>query len=437
LRWPAVLVGPSSISQVKESKRLTNLATQGLDYILDHTQPTQDQLSHIIQSLIISPGPSQLAAHNSYCCVSVCSALINILSQEDARIALLRLDALLSFARLPYRYGESKQRDEVEDDDAMRDLQQCRKTYLKLVYELTAMTEFQERYTLESQQIQEAIMDLQELKPISIYLCVILANLTTSIHTAEDLVAKYKIHKPVLLLLQNNDAEVHPAIGLLVKLALPDANKSILAQFGAFDSLLYLLKTQTSNDIKREAVVATRLLIKGHRDNLILLTNKTPKNNIVKDQDHLLPVILGVFAQTGDDSIKLEIGRLVIEICRTIFKDGNAEGQLDRSFDGNPLAAKAMAFVARFGQGGAQSEGWFGLAMMSVLPKGQSMVISALDDGDLLKEMRKVAALKEGPSFENLGLMLTKLQPLQVCSNNVAHETAVLTRSRRTKCQKR
>jgi len=221
--------------------------------------------------------------------------------------------------------------------------------------------------------------------------------------------------------LENNDSDVlYPAVNFAGRLALPSSNKTMLVDFGLLGAMRRFFDQDTTPSIQREAVIAVRRLMTGSAQTLSIIGVYSPRSTLemaVKSSE--LAAILALFWQSDDKQLKMEIGRLAIEVCRILWAVNT--GQPDLSEDDfnlaigpyRPAFAEAIAFVILHGEGaGARGEGWFGFAMMSVWHSGRASIINTLDSQDMLDEVKKVAASGGGPGYQNLRLVLAKLNAI-------------------------
>lgn len=376
-----------------------------------------------LRMLLTGPG-RRIAAHSEDCCISICNAVANFLSTEEAKRVVVELDLIVDLLNLPYQYDERSRDAEDESLDSLEDLIACRGRFLRVIYDVTGTPEFSSSSALSSTWIRPQVIDklkecnvghIENCRPSPAYLYLVLANAITSVSDAEKLVQEDHIHESVVeVLAETADPDLLFIVtGLLVKLTLSDTNTLSLVESGAFESLHRLLETRTSIQVKREAVLATRLMIKGwHKAQSVreIAARGRPEGGRDASSDAALNASLDLFRDTTDGATKLEVGRLVIEVCRTLF--GSADGGsrfMSMLGPQTQQAADAVVCVLSFGQESAKSEGWFGLGMLSAWKEARNLVSSALQEEGVLAELRKTVRSKSGPSFENVCVLLVNL----------------------------
>ena len=390
-----------------------------------------------LQELICGPG-SRLAAYDSECLAAVITTLINLLSKDAVKRNLINADLLPRFITLAYPPPSDPSETDSETSDAEnaeQNLLQRQKATLKTIYSICALPEFSAVYSLDTELVRrcidllrtpnayEAISGRDEI-PLSIA-GVILASLTQSEETARALVEKHKINENLSVLLQQaNDEDVlYPIISLVSRLALPTPNKAPLFEQGVLVAMRRFLDRDTLPYAQREAIIAVRRIVTGSPLYLsalsaISITHDTDQSAATSE----LEAVLTLFRRSDDASIKIEIGRLAIEICRILWtmnsgRPEKSETEFIRvvSPRGEEFA-DAVAFVILHSESpGAKGEGWFGFAMMSVWRVGRALIIKCLSRQDMLAEVKNVVASGSGPGYQNLRLVLAKINDVLVC----------------------
>jgi hypothetical protein len=398
----------------------------------DDGDPDRGRIDLLTQ-LMRGPG-SRLAASNTECRLAVCNTLINLLSHEIFRKSLIIGNLVRPFLSMAYPYPPESSRMGLEldeDAEAESNLLQCRQGVLKTLYSICAMPEFTTAYPLGTELVTDCLASVREphlantkydakydgeLLPLS-GACVILTSLTQSEQIARSLVEDHKVHERLPELLHNIDDQdiLYPAINFVGRLALPAANKPILVQHGLLGAMCHFFAQDTTPSVQREAAIAVRRMVTGSPEVLAIASiDPAAKGNE-------LVAALALFQRTDDASLQLEVGRLAIEICRIVWKSAgggpeNAEenfsakvGSYGQSF------GDAIAFVILNGENpGARGEGWFGFAMMSVWPTGRALIRNCLNREAMLAEVEKVVASGSGPAYQNLRVLLTKMDILPV-----------------------
>jgi hypothetical protein len=406
----------------------------------DDGDPDRGRIGLLTQ-LMFGPG-SRLAASNTECRLAVCNTLTNLLSHEIFRKSLIFGNLVRPFLSMAYPYPPESSRagpELDEDAEAESNLLQCRQGILKALYSICAMPEFTTAYPLGTELVTDCLISVREphlantkydakyddgeLLPLS-GACVILTSLTQSEQIARSLVEDHRVHERLPELLHNIDDQdiLYPAINFVGRLALPAANKPILVQHGLLGAMRRFFAQDATPSAQREAAIAVRRMVTGSPE-VLTITRRQGANPGIDPaaKDNELVAALALFQRTDDASLQLEVGRLAIEICRIVWKsaDGrpeNAEenfsatvGSYGQSF------GDAIAFIILHGENpGARGEGWFGFAMMSVWVTGRALIRNCLNREAMLAEVKKVVALGGGPAYQNLRVLLTKMDTLPV-----------------------
>lgn len=373
----------------------------------------QDCLIRLIDAVLLNG--SKLAGFDISCCVAMSQAMLNLMSQKPLQYLVLDSSIRMQhFVTFPYLVSD--------EEDEQNELLPLRTGFLKQVYLLSAMDEYSNNYKPTSPFISWCMSILHQACSNSNSLnaqpyaciCVLLSNTITSTERADWIVTNYTIHVPLTKLLeiaQDKDILL-PAINLATRLALASHGPETLYRENILATTQrFLAEKQMSLDIQRETVTLIRLLIKG-RVEFLAATSQFRSLNIFQE-------VMKLYRQTIDGSTKLEVGRLVIEVCRTSFssiRDSTPIAEIENtpfSILGCEDIGDPIAFIVKEGQSSALiSEGWFGLAMLSTWPGCQTSVLKSLEAEDVMTILIETARSKQGPSYENIKLLLANASSL-------------------------
>ena len=388
-------------------------------------------LENLLLSLLNGEG-ARLALESFECQSSIVQASVNILSQAEAKEALISRNLVLKFANLGttiWATGHSRL-DDIDDGNASANWPQTQQAVLQTLYDISAMSDFTTKYTTDTRVKDVCIKNIQGENALQrrehlsqAAACGILANLTRSSDFAENLVRQYNIHNDLKRILRDSKQPdvLYATANLVGRLALPAANKNILTEYGMIGTMNRLFAMETDPAIQREAVSVCRRLISGSSKTLDLIRPCCTENEVAS--------ILALFKRTNDAATKFEIGRFAIELCRALWasKNGRPEAAETTFLSVIPpqseLFAESIAFVAcKSDSDASRGEGWFGLAMLSVWETGREMIFKCLTNRSLSDEFGHVARRGGGPSYQNLRLILAKLS-LSPVSLNVGWQT--------------
>jgi hypothetical protein len=321
-----------------------------------------------------------------------------------------------------------------EDPEEEASLLRCQKDVLKTLYSICALPEFASAYSLNTELVKVCLKSVRELRLVNVKdneelpslscALVILTSLTQSEQIARSLVEEHGIHEclPELLHVINDQDILYPAINLIGRLALPVPNKATLVEHGLLGEMQHFFANDTTPTVQREAVIAIRRLATGSPHTLAVITaTNRPRAADLAAQDSELAAALALFRRTDDASLKLEIGRLAIEVCRLLWASADGmpeEAEADFNSTVGPCGqtfVEAIAFVILHGDHpGVCGEGWFGFAMVSIWTVGRELINNCLSREDMLAEVTKVVASGSGPCYQNLQLVLAKMNAVPV-----------------------
>lgn len=394
------------------------------------------EYSRLLVDLLRGPG-LRLAACDTECRVAVCSTTVNLLSQDSLQKCLISGGLVRAFIALAYVESTDSTDTDSEpstDSETEANLLQCQHAVLKALYSICAFPEFVTAHPLDSDLAKQCIAAVRAPESLGVSYnqgtlprsaaCVILASLTQSEQIAKALVEGDKVHEYLPELLQNEtDTEVlYPAINFIGRLALPASNKAILVESGLLTAMRRFFDQDTMPNVQREAGITVRRLVAGSPKTLAIIGMAPTNSNLeTPAAPSELAAVLDLFERTDDAALKLEIGRLAIEICRTLWalhsgQPDMAEGEFALVIGQcGQIFADAIAFVILNGEGpGARGEGWFGFAMMSVWTVGGELIVNCLNSEEMLIEVKKVVASGSGPGYQNLRLVLAKMSTMPV-----------------------
>ena len=414
-----------------------------------------------IVRLLLSEG-AKLADVDIECRVSICQAVINVLSQEETHSMVINHEgALRQLIYLPYRWPGRE-----ADDDEEHPLKPYQKEILKLVYKLSASELYTQAVNVESPLIRDCIGRLEmwtssgsqysaEVPLASSW--VLLANCVTTTERAQEMLRSTAVGSFLPgLLLGNADPEVLlPAVDLAARLALcPEGQTTFCSSevnmFAAVTKLLHDRHSEAdtaSLGIQRNIVSLARLLVKGRNQDILKLNESTSWKDVDTSNVTTTTLVEEMFDlsdRTKDLQTKLEMGRLFIEILRTIFSSntpavsqdrlpisasapdqttsGSAETHLLHAFGSQSSSTSTPVFRATVtdvicynitqsqpqtpspspSPSSAQhnlqteTEAWFGLALLSTMLSARPSIRTALAHNSLhlLTQLRNIVSVK-------------------------------------------
>lgn len=440
-----------------------------------------------IVRLLLNDG-FELAKEDVDCRVSICQAVLNVLSQRDTHAEVVNDSSgstLWNLVNLPYNSVSDDDEDDDEDEDedeneAEQALMPYRKEILKLVYAVSATDTYPQTHGPQSPLIRNCI---DSLKLLSLYvpspphrglqasmICVLLANSITTTSRGEEFLDSHPaiiapMLKSLLINAPSDSETLLPTIDLATRLALCSKGQDVLC--AVEDEVACILpgitavlhhrthKTEaesevdaTGLEVQRNAVALARLLIKGriqyvrklnaHRSRTSSDKKEGASHSTAADNTEpgtLIGEVYHLYDSTNDAQTKLEIGRLVIEVLRTVYSSAPSSdssssetaesivvetfGPFDSPTDSQTsreskstvtdIIANMLTQPQPQPHAPAQStptpsdpspEGWFGLALLSNISASHASIRRALarDEFTLLKRLREIMAAQQQPS---------------------------------------
>jgi hypothetical protein len=408
---------------------------EGTRLIRPHVRPED-----FLATLLMGSGRT-LAISHPECNCDVTRSVAILLSYREVQRVLINEDLVRALLEVTNWGDTEMQHDGSITSDMQRAMFGIRQSLFKNIYDLSASPEFAAKYATGVEcpnlivDCIDALTDVSNLQhnkkaantiPAA-SACVILANLTKSTEYALFLVQRRNVHVSLgLILRQRQDSTtLFPAIALLDRLAIPPENKT--AMFGAgviYELPRFLTGFDVQPRIQREAVSVMRKVIMGHPEQVsgigvctfVQAGEKGKERRIERPQEQSgLLAAMNLFRRTSDPETKIEIGRLLVEVCRTLCRSTgghpeHAENPIRLAFGSASDIANPVAHIACNGASQeVRGEGWFGLTMLSTWEYGRPFVMECLAEEGIQKKLEEALRAGDLALSQNIGLLLTKL----------------------------
>lgn len=441
---------PSSLADILEmTTRVSVYGIHNLVCNLDGTE-ADDMVAAYSTGLVyelITKG-TEIALSDSDSWIGILQSILNVLSQKNVHGAVLNIEGTLwQLVNLPYLHPTD------DDPELEASIQPYRKAILKLVYEISSLESYGNKFNADSALVKNCVMTLEQFQvtqrpspgssPSSstdspyASVIVLLANTIISPDRPERLLKAHPrlVHSLTKIVASSKDPElVRPTIDLATRLALCPSGQGQLysSQFLAATEarLTPTSETDTANiEIQRNIVDLARLIVKGNAAHLDTLAQSSPTR-----EPTFMSAIMHLFHHTPDTPTKLAISRLTIEILRTLMSwtsnTTTPTSTLDADAD-NPKATSGLEktlesiFPSRHSQTptitpaemigyiitqstsepqgptptqppsstpNPEPEGWFGLALLSTFPSYHTTILDTLSANDslLMKRLRDI-----------------------------------------------
>lgn len=223
--------------------------------------------------------------------------------------------------------------------------------------------------------------------------CVMLGNLARSDEACEKIVRDLQIHNKLIDILKSDDARgavLHSSLGFLKNLAIAGDNKLRLGEAGIVPAISRLWAYDTVPQVQFAAISLARQLLISSKENISRVLATAPSDQVSSDQTHTyLSLLLSAFEKTDSTPIKIEVGRIIASICRSILpasreQDAPTDDLLERLFGPHERVSLPLgAMVTQTQWPVVRSEGWFALALMASRKPGARAVINCLEKMEL------------------------------------------------------
>ncbi|KIW82196.1 hypothetical protein Z517_05223 [Fonsecaea pedrosoi CBS 271.37] len=273
----------------------------------------------------------ELAQEDIDCRASMCQAVLNLLPQPDSRNIIAGDPRLVwNLIHLPLATdGLESETDDANEDE--QGLAPYREAILKTTYAVTAVGPYHQMSGCESPLIQTCITTLETGGPRDLLasICVLLTNSVITKERAEKLVKaapKLPSFLSEWLVKTTASASLLPALNLAVRLALCREGQVAFHQVNMVSAMAVLLASPPSQvdslglEIQSDAVVVVRLMIKGRMEYLSDLVSTRADGS----RTSIMALIFSLFEETSHARTKTEIGRLSIEILRTLLSSSTS-----------------------------------------------------------------------------------------------------------------
>ncbi|KAG9248402.1 armadillo-type protein [Calycina marina] len=302
-----------------------------------------------------------------------------------------------SYRRFDFSMSLSPSSGDEDDEDTAKNLTVMRGQLNQALSDISALPDFKNAVPVMS--------------PLSSYLrrwlssphfqlqvcaCIMLGNLARSDATCEEFVRVFKVHVPLIAILDTaNDAQLlHAALGFLKNLALPLNNKLPIGEAGIFDVLPRLWALDVLQQVQFSSISLSRQLLISTYDNIRKITV-----GLSEDQDSpanmrsKLSLLIALFQRTDVEPIKMEISRLITAICRT-YNSGTDPSQEHYAtsqktfFQIHPDVGIPLGFmVSQTKWPVMRSEGWFVFALMARDPEGAQCISDMMQDVNVFQPL--------------------------------------------------
>ncbi|QSS66830.1 GTP binding protein [Histoplasma capsulatum] len=260
---------------------------------------------------------------------------------------------------------------------------------------------------------------------LQICACVMLGNLAREDKICASMVKDYQVHVPLISIL-NGDAKaavLHAVLGFLKNLAIATDNKEPLGSAGIITAVSRLWAFDTLPQVQFSAASLTRQVIVSSFNNISrLLEPLSSDPDSPANSRTYLSLLLSLFGKSDATPIKIEIGRTICAICRSINQrqQEGTEAAIEASNLSKCLyklhgdvAWPLGTMITQTEWPVVQSEGWFALALMASTPSGSLAVVDSLQNMSVFQQIQDtvkmgISELSGGESAQEKTVRLKK-----------------------------
>ncbi|KKZ63048.1 hypothetical protein EMCG_02549 [[Emmonsia] crescens] len=227
---------------------------------------------------------------------------------------------------------------------------------------------------------------------LQICACVMLGNLAREDKICTSMVKDFQVHVPLISIL-NGDAKgavLHAVLGFLKNLAIATDNKEHLGSAGIIKAVSRLWAFDTVPQVQFSAASLTRQVIVSSFNNISRLLEplSSDPDSPANSRTHL-SLLLSLFEKSDSTPIKIEIGRTICAICRSINQ--RQQDGTEAAIESSDLSERLYklhedvawpigTMITQTEWPVVQSEGWFALALMASTPAGSLAVVDSLQN---------------------------------------------------------
>ncbi len=277
-------------------------------------------------------------------------------------------------------------------------LHQMRDSLIRVLSDVSALPEFSTVYPLDSPLIGSLRMWLTVPQmQLQTCACVMLGNLARSDEICQTMVQSFRIHEPLILILEASDeAQVlHAASGYLKNLVVLAENKSTVGDTRIIRVLARLWSLDHLPQIQYAGAGLVRQLVTNSYNNIrgLLVPLSADPDSPAHSRTYL-SLLLVLYENTDQVSTKTEIARSVTAICRVLnsanppIEVDDFEHTVHRFYSLHEGVAWPLASMVSQKQWPVvRSEGWFAFALMAKNEEGAAAVSQAMHNVAVIRPL--------------------------------------------------
>ncbi|KAI5917816.1 armadillo-type protein [Camillea tinctor] len=302
--------------------------------------------------------------------------------------------AFRAFEKVCGEGGDSLNTSEADGDD-QEELKQVQLAFIQTFAELSGNDLFAPLCPLNGPEAQtlQAWISMRK-PPLQSAACLILGNIARADAVCTSLVQNARVHEPLISILRDpsHDTDpqlLHSVLGFLKNLAIPAANKPVLAAAGLVDILPRIWAFDVQPQIQFDAASLARMLL-VHCPETVRLVCAPPATSD-EEPKSALQLLMDLHVRSDQEPTKMETARAAAMICRVLHSGSldNAGGVASKStalpslqefYDTrHPALMDALVYLGLQDKFPAlRSEFLFVLALMARSPEGAGVTARLL-----------------------------------------------------------
>ncbi|KAK6353221.1 hypothetical protein TWF696_005202 [Orbilia brochopaga] len=380
---------------------VTEYGPKCLELVLRLDSEPDSEIPGELTSILLSLATNSLTPWETFQSLLNCLSLL--LEKDSTKSYLLSSmlvsDCLTLMLRLRYWEDTLSISESLVDDedreDALKAIRDCRSSLVVAIADVFALESFLERYPLESDLVS-LILHWLESEDLDLLACAALAlgNVAHGSETCEALIAKYDVHLLLTRIIrdQSQVSALHAAGGALKNLAVgsPSLREQIVAA-GALEHCQKFYLAKAVMQVQLMGLSLTRILVANSLSSVARLVDPTQSTS-----NSSLKSILDLYSGTTEQSIRIEVGRIIVSILREAARCSAGSQQkisLDRQiFDLCPgFIEPLLQMVIQDRWPVVASEGWFALALFTRSAEGATIFAGLSLPKEFYQALKQVA----------------------------------------------
>lgn len=308
----------------------------------------------------------------------------------------------------------------VQGHEDEEQLQAIRSKLSARLWDIATIPDFAVKYPPTSDLIKVFVSWISASEPErQLCACSVLRNYVCSDEIATEMVQGLNCFKPLTcILMTGSDTRVlEEALRLSRNLALPVKNRQIFLKLSFLDRLTALVTESENPNLQSAAISLLRQLIKGQQTGVLLLLSSLPETSAPATTP--LSRLLAHYKNASDLTFQIEIGRMIVEMWRTIQTPAPSSGPVAEKYtpeetllkNGEDIVEPVLSLITESNNPSLVTEGWFGLNLMASSKLGSEAVWNVLRSNEAFAVLKSTIVDEDSGSKDrdNACILVDKL----------------------------